>query len=103
MTVGALEHDNLVAAGAPHEPRRSLPARAFHENLTALADERSVMARTLFVDALEQTVVALLLHLVGQLAGHRRRGCVATRTVFENERVVERGIAHQRQGLPEVR
>ena len=64
-------------------------ARAFAEDLHALADQRGVLRLGVGVDHGKEVLVARLLDLFRKLAGHGRGGCVAALGVPEHERVVE--------------
>jgi len=62
-----------------------------------------VLARAGLIDGGQQPLVALLFYRLADLPGHLRRGRVAPRRVFEHERLVELGFAHEPEGFLEVR
>ena len=101
MPFAAVEDHDLAAARAAHHAFGTL-ARAFGEDLHALADERAVAVRAKFVREREEALVAFVLHFLRQLIRHvRRRGVFAFR-VAEDVGVVEIRLAIDRQRLLEV-
>jgi hypothetical protein len=98
----AVEHHDLVAAGAARHTRLVPFARPFHEYLYPLPDQPPVAFAGDLVENVQQPLVALLLHLLGQLTGQLRRRRVPPFRVPKDERLIELRLLKQRHRLLKV-
>src|SRR5260370_41296400 len=102
VALGAVEDDDLVAAGTAHEPIRPFLARPFDKNLHVTAYEATMPLAADLIDEGQQALVSLFFEGLLDLVGHLRcRGVLAGRR-FEDEGLVELDLSHDRQGLIDI-
>src|SRR6266852_7898690 len=102
VALGALEDDDLVAAGAAREAIRPFLARPFDKNLHVTAYEATMALAADLIDEGQQALVSLFFERLLDLVGHIRcRGVLAGR-IFEDKGLVEFDLSHKRQGLIEI-
>src|SRR5207249_6514316 len=99
---GSLKDHNLVRARATFETRRIPAARSLHQDLRPSANPAPILLFADLIYQVQQPAMALPDDFRRHRIRHRRGRRGPARRIFENKRIVEFHLAHQRKRLLEI-